>query len=454
MLLFRKFIYLLLKPSIFKDFKKYKNHDSLTKEYIDLIQFKLLQGIILYAYKNVPFYKKLWDKHSININIKTLKDFEKFPIITKEQIKTAIIEKQYSTKYIDSPKLVWQSTTGSSGQPLCIPMDIESENKKNSLTRRVYSWYGRYFGTVSVRLWRGPYKKNISNKLIEFLKGEYTISIYDINDVKNSALNEKRISEIIDTLNKIKPEIIDGFVSALELVSKHIIRHNIKLKFTPKIIVTGAELLTDTTRDTIKKAFQTTVVNRYGGTEISVVANECMDQANSNHYLHIQSDRVLIETYIEKKKVINIEGNFIVTDLTNKAFPIIKYDIGDKGILTDQTCSCSLPYPLISKIIGRSNDFFIKPDGSLITSHFFQNIMKKYDIFDLYIMTQHKRNHISIKYKKNKNYFNEKKLELLLQEFSNLFNTENEEVVIEAMQDDTINPFKNGKLRNHICETN
>lgn len=60
-------------------------------------------------------------------------------------------------------------------------------------------------------------------------------------------------------------------------------------------------------------------------------------------------------------------GQIVVTDLVNRAMPIIRYQVGDMGVLSDRRCPCSRGLPLLERIEGRVADFVVTPNGELIS---------------------------------------------------------------------------------------
>jgi phenylacetate-CoA ligase len=59
-------------------------------------------------------------------------------------------------------------------------------------------------------------------------------------------------------------------------------------------------------------------------------------------------------------------GEIVVTNLLNYAMPLIRYRVGDIGILDDKYCSCGRGLPLLKSIEGRMADCFALPGGQLI----------------------------------------------------------------------------------------
>lgn len=433
-----------LKPEVYNLHQFYEKNQWLSKEELEKYQINRLQKLIEYSYKNVSFYKNLWDKKNIDIKIYSLKDLEKFPIVDKSMLQEAIKNNEISKEYIDKLKtnqIVWQSTTGSSGKPFKFPVDIASENHKDGLRRRLYKWYGIDYGTKWAKFWRGSYKKSFKERLKEYITGQYRFCIYDPKYPKETELNEDRVNEFIEELNKIKPNVIDGFPSALREIANHIIKNNIQLQFKVVSIVTGAELLTNEDREVISKAFNTIVFNRYGGTESSVIAHECEYQAQNEHFLHIQDDRLLIES--------DENNELIFTDLTTYSLPFIRYKNGDLGTIDKEyMCPCGRSLSMLTSVQGRVNDMFVLPDGGKISSHIWQNYMKKCEGIEKYQMIQEKIDLVIVNWIRNDNLFHEDALMYVQKLIQNAL--KDCKVVWNLV--DKIEVGVGGKFRQHVCK--
>jgi len=442
--MFSKLFYRVFKPKIYKYHQFYEKSQWWDIKTLEEYQFRKLKELLEYAYNNVPFYKELWDTYGVDYKINSLDDLKNFPITTKEMLQEAIKNKKISKDFIDklnSKEIVWQSTTGSSGKPFKFPVDIESENHKNGLRRRLYKWYGLDYGVKSAKFWRGNYKKSFKEKVKEYITGQYRFCIYDPKYPKETELNEERIEFFIKELNKIKPQVIDGFPSALREIANYILKNNIKLTFQVKSIVTGAEKLDDKTREILAQAFNCLVFNRYGGTESSIIAHECEIQAKGEHKLHIQEDRLIVET--------DENNEIIFTDLTSKALPFIRYKNGDIGIINENyRCECGRNFKVFDYIEGRVNEMFILPSGGKISSHLWQNYMKKCEGIERYQMIQNRDYSVDIFWIKNEKLFKKDEFEHV----KNLVNNALKGCKIKWIKVEKIDVGIGGKFKQHICK--
>jgi phenylacetate-CoA ligase len=141
--------------------------------------------------------------------------------------------------------------------------------------------------------------------------------------------------------------------------------HQIDLPHLQGVVTTG-EPLYPHQRDIIEKGFGTKVFNLYASREFGTTAAEC----SAHQDLHIAADSILIETTEEDKQLAPGQfGKILITDLHNYAMPMIRYEIGDYGQLSEDNCPCGLPYPLIKNVVGRISDVFVTADQGEINTH-------------------------------------------------------------------------------------
>jgi phenylacetate-CoA ligase len=107
------------------------------------------------------------------------------------------------------------------------------------------------------------------------------------------------------------------------------------------------------------------------------------------------------------------EGRIVVTSLYNRAHPMIRYEVGDLGVLDEKS---TLQNPILKKLIGRTNDIAILPSGKKSPGMTFYSITKK--LFDddgnvkEFVITQSKLDTFEIEYTSEK--------ELTVEEIENI----------------------------------
>ena len=166
-------------------------------------------------------------------------------------------------------------------------------------------------------------------------------------------LGDKTLQKMINAINEIKPDVIYGFFSILNLLANHLKYHSIKLKKYPKFIATTAEMPDDEQRKNIEELFRARVYDWYGMTEGCASAAQC--EYGSYHinmeYCHVE--------FVEREGITRVVG----TNLENLAFPLIRYDTGDSGRFLEYNCACRRGLGVMKPTAGRIRNFLRAPDG-------------------------------------------------------------------------------------------
>jgi len=398
------------------------------------IQFRRLKAIIRHAYDYVPYYHRLLD--SVNFkprDLKSVDDLKKIPVTTKKDL-----QENYEstiTRGIDMSKHVVRFTSGSTGTPLRIVRNRTELTEVNASYNYSFLECGAKstdnFVTMSGRA-----------ESIRWAKKYYRINPLRIS----TTVVPTHISgeTIIDTLQEIDPDVISIFPSILA----NIFRYDIS-DLNPKLIFTIGETLTQHLRDLVKDAFGLEINDVYGSEEFCRMAFEC----NEHCGLHLITDYNVFE-FIDKdgEHVTPGEsGEIIITGLINRTSPLIRYEIGDFGIPTDEKCPCGRTWPIIKSIQGRTDDYLILSSGrKLSLNNLVLPVLKEIEsnIFCIsqYQIVQDKRNRIAFKVVKGKK-FDPEILSRIKKGLKAFFNRLAEDIEIHMQPVDEIPMERSGKRR-------
>ncbi|MDK2383730.1 MAG: hypothetical protein QI199_02825 [Candidatus Korarchaeota archaeon] len=69
-------------------------------------------------------------------------------------------------------------------------------------------------------------------------------------------------------------------------------------------------------------------------------------------------------------------GNVVVTPLHNYAMPLIRYEIGDMARAVEGRCPCGSILPWMGRVEGRTTEFVVRRDGSLLGGEFFEGVFR------------------------------------------------------------------------------
>jgi phenylacetate-CoA ligase len=130
-----------------------------------------------------------------------------------------------------------------------------------------------------------------------------------------------------------------------------------------KVAFVTSERLYDHQREAIEKGFGCPVANGYGGRDAGFIAHQCPKGA-----MHITSEDIVVEIVDNKGKVLPAgdKGEIVVTHMATSEFPFVRYRTGDVGTLSKEACSCGRGLPVLAEIEGRTTDFVVAADGTVL----------------------------------------------------------------------------------------
>jgi phenylacetate-CoA ligase len=166
----------------------------------------------------------------------------------------------------------------------------------------------------------------------------------------------------VETLLRVRPQIITAYPSILQMVIRAASAAELA-RIRPRAIHLHSELLTDGIRDAIRQAFACDCFDDYSTFEFHHVAYECR-----RHRYHLAADNVIAEFVRDGRAVAPGEaGEILLTGLTNRAMPLLRYAIGDVGVAGDEECPCGRGFPTMRLLEGRVDDFLVLPSGRRIS---------------------------------------------------------------------------------------
>ena len=299
-----------------------------------------LQDIKEHAIEQTTFYKDY-------------KATDEFPVVNKmmliENYNACAAKADYQSPIHIS------STSGSTGTPFSVPQDFKKRNR----TIADLKVFGEFCNYPSHE--RMIFFRVLNEKLHRTQEQEERENIYYID---SSELDDRHLRKMKDAILEKKPRIIFSYSSTLVELAKYIERTGIPENgFSMQSVLTGGEGLPDGERKFLEKIFGCTVYRRYSNMEMGILGQ---DVGNGSEYILNWGSY-----YFETLKMDSDEqtdpgelGRIVVTDLFNYAFPMIRYDTGDIGILD---CDDVRELPKLKEIYGRVRDCVYASDGKLIS---------------------------------------------------------------------------------------
>jgi len=403
------------------------------------IQWQRAKGMLHYVWEHNDFYRDRFQKGGLTPNdIIFPEDFQRVKILTKEEIRNNVSDMISNGYNIDT--LHKFKTGGSTGKALEIFMTEECSSLRNACTLRHDLWSGWKRGEPIAALWGNPeYPKTLYEKIYNFAHLPPMIYLDTMEVSKTSVLR------FVDQWRKIKPTLIFGHAHSIYILACNLEEIGIK-DLIPKGIISSSMMLLPHERSKIEEIFGVKVIDRYGCEEVSLIACEC----EKHEGLHLNIEHLFIE-FIKDDGASALPGEpgkIVVTDLLNRAMPLIRYKVEDVGVPSDRKCSCGRGLPLMEHVTGRVADFLIKKDGSRVAGvSLIENTLTKIRGIDQMKIIQESLDLILLYLVPGK-FFNDNSKRELTSYFSALFG---KDVEIKIKIVNSILPEASGKYRFSVC---
>jgi phenylacetate-CoA ligase len=331
-------------------------HRHVGREEIVAFQNKQLRCLITHVYKNVPYYRKLFDQNGIKpSDIQSISDLSVIPITSKKDLQSLPVE-EVVARGVNPKNLIVRRTSGSSGEPFTIRRAWLEERLLGIFRLRAMHYFGQRPTDRVARIGlirpKDPHHNQFPMQILQ------AIGLYRMAQV-NSLLPPKNT---IHTLRHLRPDILIGSPGVLSRLAE-IIGDDDRLVIRPRFIRVNGEVLTPLMLSQITEAFKAQVFEVYTNRELGVIAWECKETGE----LHTSDDSIIVEVLKDGRPAsMGERGHVVGTNLHSFAMPFIRYRLSDIVTKGFETCRCGQPFSTIRAIQGRMIDYFPLPGGRVI----------------------------------------------------------------------------------------
>jgi len=313
----------------------------------EALQLERLQMAVKRAYESVPYYKKRFDELGVKPeDIKTLKDIEKLPFTTKDDLRDAYPFGMFAVPRKEIVEV--HTSSGTTGKPtvsgytrgdleiwgevmargLCMFGVTDDDIIQNTHGYGLFTGgFGVHYGAQKMGATVIPISTGQTKRQIEIMQ-DFGTSVMIFTPSYGLYLAEEIEEEGIDT-------------------------KTIGLK----AIGFGAEMWTEEMRQEIQKRFNAPAYNIYGLTEVigPGVGLECSERDG----LHISEDHFypeIIDSETHDVLPDGEKGELVLTTLTREGTPLIRFRTKDVTKLTRGKCGCGRTLVKMDRVTGRTDD--------------------------------------------------------------------------------------------------
>jgi phenylacetate-CoA ligase len=322
--------------------------ETIPREDMTQLQIERLQSTLLRVYRNVSFYRQMFDENKIDIEkIKSHEDLALVPFTTREDLRISYPYGMFAVPLRDIVRI--HSTSGTTGKPIVVGYTKNDLRNWSECTARVLAAAGvSEHDTVQVAfrydLFTGGFGFHQGAELI----GASVVPASTVHPEKQLAI----MKDYKTTILLCTPSF--GLHIAATIEEKKI--HPEELSLTTGLF--GAEPWSENIRGKLEGALRLKAFDTYGLTEVMGpgIAGECAE----HNGLHVNEDHFIVEI-INPTTLAHVkpgeEGELVFTTITKEGFPLIRYRTGDiASVIDTDTCKCGRTTLRISRISHRTDD--------------------------------------------------------------------------------------------------
>ena len=346
-----------------------KESEWLSRDQLNKLQFFRLKRLVQNAYNHVPYYRKIMTGAGIMpSDIRTLADLQKIPLLTKNDVRENLHFAMFSDQY-RKKDLHRVTTSGSTGQPFTVYADRHQLEVRFATTLRALEWTGWRFGDKQARLWHQTLGMSRTQRIRERIDSWFMRRLF----IPAFEISPKNLETYVNQIGQHRPVLVDGYAESLNFLATYVRQGGIA-SFSPKAIMSSAQILPANVRSVIEEGFHTRVFDKYGSREFSGIAYQCAD--SDNH--HVMDESYILEILVDGRPALPGEvGEIVITDLNNFSVPLIRYRIGDLATAVEQSmCACGRSLTQIGRIEGRTQAIVHCGDGTWLPGTFFAHFFK------------------------------------------------------------------------------
>lgn len=335
-------------------FKELMRAQSLPTEQLLELQWKRALDISRFAFGHTRFYPEWFAAHGTGMDeVVTPEDWQRLPILNRTDVK----ENAHALLSDEATKGTMRRvlTGGSTGEPLRLYHDSRVPSLAQSW--RMYSWWGVTPWDNLARVARWGFGRH------DTLRNDITWWPTKQRYLDAGLVDDESMRDFHRQLVKTRPRLIEGYIGAMLELADFLERNHLRID-PPLAVATTAAPLSEASRQRLESVFGAPVYDEYRGSEIGWMAGEC---ANQNG-LHVFADTRKFEIVDADGRPLppGQIGDIVITDLTNRVFPLIRYRIGDRGSWAEGACPCGVTLPRIQPPDGRTTDLIRLPSGRTI----------------------------------------------------------------------------------------
>ncbi|MBN2201788.1 phenylacetate--CoA ligase family protein [bacterium] len=341
-----------------------------TPSEIQDLQLRKLRSLITDCGARTPYYREMLERNGLTADsFQSLADLSRLPVLTKSLLRE---NREVISQPGLFPRTYCHQSSGSTGDPKVLCADTEAESFRMAALFRSRRWWGWDIGSPVLEIW-GTYhlqRSLMRNIRMSWIENRFRFSAMRLTDAS--------AAETWKLFRKHRGAYVRGYVSSILGIARLFEesgRHPAELGF--RAVCTTSERLYDDQRRFLESAFRCPVIDEYGASEVGIIAFQCPSGG-----MHLMEENLIAEFADLPQAGPDGPKRLILTELNNRATPLLRYEIGDLVRPDPEPCACGSALSRIRVDIGRDSEMVRLPDGSQVSPVLFCH-MGQYSFFEI-----------------------------------------------------------------------
>jgi phenylacetate-CoA ligase len=314
------------------------------RETIRQVQLERLQSTVNRAYRNVAFYREVFEKAGLQPeDIRSLNDLARLPLTTRNDL---VAHQPYAMFAVPLHDVIRLHAAAGAGGPVVVGYTRNDIDVWNRMTVRA-------FGSVG-----------IAKDDVFMITLDYALDPAALGTQSGAETLGASVIPCSGLAPDRQVEVMRNYrATALAATPSQALRlarvlHGCDIPSLPlRVAFIVGEIWSDELRDEIESLLGVKAYGSFGLSEMAVpgLATECEAQCG----LHLSEDNVLAEV-VDPETGETLphgqKGELVLTTLTREAVPLLRYRTGDITTLTDAPCACGRTFMRMSPTHARADD--------------------------------------------------------------------------------------------------
>jgi len=327
---------------------------------------------VKFAYERAPAVKKKFDDAGVSPSeIRTVKDLEKLPVTTKDQL------------------VRLQSADPPFGGFLAVPLTDLS--RIYASPGPIYDAWGDERVLAAVRGFvRGGWPKRGDVCLVANMYHMVPAGLFitDSLDAMGCTVVPAGVGQTelqVKLIKDLQVSAIFSFPSFVMTILKKAeeMGYDVKKDFNLKYVTGGGERHIQVLRKVFEEEYGLKVGDGYGTADLGTVAYDC-GLGQGYHYDDMECVVEIVDPETGKQ-VAPLELGEVVVTLLSNVYPLVRFGSGDLASYTDEVCECGRTSPRITKILGMVGEH-IRVKGMFVHQRELDEAMSKFPQIPKYQM--------------------------------------------------------------------